>query len=370
MRRQGGWLGPLLGFGCCRGKGCLPVSRNVVAVVSSALFVALAALIIFVPVPYVTWRPGATIDVMGASDQGPLVEVVGYPGLETGGALYMTTISSTRVESSVSLPEALLAHLSEDADAMPRDVIYPPGKSQEQVRSDAVALMDSSREYAAVAALRAAGEAVTEVPMVTGVSATGPAADLLLPGDLIMSIDDRPVADRDAVAMAIRERSIGDPVVFRVTRDGQEETITVLTDSGSDAQPVVGVTVGVGFRYSPQVVFRVDQSVVGSSAGLVFSLAVYQKVTETDLLGDGVVAGTGTIDPSGKVGSVGGVREKIKGAEAVGASIFVMPETNCEALGNLETHVRVVPVPTLRDAISALQMLRSDPQSQGVPSCE
>ncbi len=346
------------------------MSRNVVAVVSSALFVAMAALIIFVPVPYVTWRPGTTINVMGASDQGPLVEVVGYPGWESEGGLYMTTVSATRVESSVSLPEALLAHLSQDADAMPRDVIYPPGKSQEQVRSEAVAMMDNSREHAAVAALRAAGEAVTEVPMVTAVSTTGPAADLLMPGDLITSIDDRPVADRDSVAAAIRERSIGDPVVFRIIREGQEETITVLTDAGSDAQPVVGVTIGIGYRYSPQVVFRVDQSVVGPSAGLIFALAVYQKVTETDLLGEGVVAGTGTIDPSGKIGSIGGVREKIKGAEGVGATVFVMPDSNCEALGDLDTDVRIVPVPTLRDAISSLQMLRTDPQSQGVPSCD
>lgn len=346
------------------------MSRNVVAVVSSALFVALAALIIFVPVPYVTWRPGTTIDVMGAADQGPLVEVVGYPELDTDGELYMTTVSTTRVESSVSLPEAMIAHLSQDSDTMPREIIYPPGKSEEQVRSEAVALMDNSREYAAVAALRAAGEAVTEVPMITSVSDNGPAAGLLLPGDLITSIDDRPMADRDAVATAIRERSIGDPVVFRVIRAGQEETITVLTDSGSDAQPVVGVTLGTGYRYSPQVVFRADQSVVGSSAGLVYALTVYQKVTATDLLGEAVVAGTGTIDASGKVGSISGVREKIKGAEGVGATVFLMPDANCESLEDLDTDVRVVPVPTLRDAISSLQMLRTDPQAQGVPSCD
>lgn len=345
------------------------MSRNAIAVVSSALFVAFAALLIFVPVPYVTWRPGQTIDVLSSNDQGPLVEVVGYSDTSTAGQLLMTTVSTSRVDSTVSLPEAMLVHFADDSDAMPRDVIYPSGRTAEQVRDEGVAMMDRSREFAAVAALRAAGEAVTEVPAVTAVSTTGPSNGYLLPGDLIRSIDDRPVADRDAVAAAIRDRSIGDRVVFRIIRDGNEETITVLTVAGSDAQPVVGINVGVGYLYSPQVVYRFDSSVIGPSAGLILALAVYDKVADADLVGDSTIAGTGTIDSAGKIGSIGGIREKIKGAERDGASVFLIPEANCEAIGELETELRIVPVPTLTEAISALQLLQTNPDFSGVPDC-
>lgn len=348
----------------------MSVSRNVVAVVSSALFVTLAALLIFVPVPYVTQRPGSAVDVMSSNEEGPYVEVVGYPTLNTQSQLLMTTVSVTSVDSAVSLPEALLAHTAQDSSTMPRDVVYPPGKTDDQVRQEGVAMMDSSREFAAVAALRAAGGAVTEMPMVSSVSPSGAAADLLLPGDLIESVDDRLVEDREAVSLAIRERSIGDPVVFRVIREGSKETISVVADPGPDGQPVVGITVDTGYVYSPQVIFRVDTQVVGPSAGLVFALAVYQKATETDLLGEHTVAGTGTIDATGKVGPIGGVRQKVKGAERAGADFFLVPTANCAALQGLETDVRVVPVPTLRDAIAALQMLRSDPDSEGVPHCD
>lgn len=346
------------------------MSRNAIAVVSSILFVAFAAMLIFVPVPYVTWRPGQTVDVLGSTDQGQLVEVVGYPETERDGQLLMTTVSTSRVDSSVSLPEAILVHLAQDSDAMPRDVIYPPGRTAEQVRQEGVAMMDRSREHAAVAALRAAGEAVDEVPMVAAVSNTGPAADLLQPGDLIRSVDAREVNSQDDVAEAIRDRSVGDTIVFRVIRSGQEETISVISAAGTDAQPVVGINVGTGYLYSPQVVYRIDSSVVGPSAGLILSLAVYDRLTDANLFGEARIAGSGTIDSLGKVGSVGGIREKIKGAERDGATVFLLPEANCEALGDLESDVRIVPVPSLTEAISVLQLLRTDPETPGVPHCE
>ncbi|MFV0427966.1 MAG: PDZ domain-containing protein [Arachnia sp.] len=345
------------------------MSRNVVAVVSSVLFVTLAALLVVIPAPFVTWRPGQTVDVLGSTDDGRLIEVVGVPTYESEGELLMTTVSTTRVDSSVSLPEALLAFALEDSYALPREIVYPAGQSTDQVQAEAVEMMTDSRDNAVVAALRAAGVTVTEMPMVGSVTLSGPANDKLVPGDLIASVDGQAVTVLEDIQAIVRDRTVGDPVVFDVLRDGQEVTVSVVTAANAESEPSVGITVRTGFVYAPEVVFRIDSSVVGPSAGLVFALAIYEELTESTIVGDLVVAGTGEIDPTGQVGAIGGVRQKIKGAEDGNASVFILPEANCNDIGGLDTSLRLVPVANLKEAIAALQLLRQDDDAE-VPTCD
>ncbi len=346
------------------------MSRNIVAIVSSVMFVILAALLVVVPVPFVTWRPGQTVDVLSSNDEGPLIEVKGVEDLSSGtGTLLMTTVSTTRVDASVSLPEALLAHFDSRADALPRDVVYPAGLSDQEVREEAVAAMDTSRSHAVVAALRVDGQSVTEMPVVSSVVLSSPANGLLLPGDLIEEVEGEKVQTRAEVGALIAAGTVGEPVVFKVLRDGASTIVSVVTTDGGQGKPVAGINVGVGFRYAPEVVFRVDSSVVGPSAGLVFSLAIYDKISERNLLGDLNVAGTGTMDPTGRVGRIGGIREKVAGAEADGATVFLLPLANCTDFGDLPTRMRLVPVETLKDAISALQLINEGNSLSEVPSC-
>ncbi len=346
------------------------MSRNALAVVSSLLFAALAALLVLLPVPYVAWRPGQTIDVLGTTDKGPVIDVSGLPTYETTGRLLMTTVSTTSVDATLSLPEAIFVYLDPTSDAMPREVIYPPGKSSDQVESEAVAMMDSSRGNATVAALRAGGVKVTELPRVQSVVLSGPSAEKLQPGDLITAVDGEPVANRNEVIDQILVHNVGDPVVFSVLRDGKELAVSVITGASNtdSSQPVVGINVDIGFRFDPIVAFNIDAGVTGPSAGLVFALGVYDRITEGPLIDDRTVAGTGTIDASGKVGRIGAVREKIRGAERDGAEVFLVPEDNCADIGELDTALTLVKVPTLKDAISALQLI-DEGNTAEVPTC-
>ncbi|MDO5736566.1 MAG: PDZ domain-containing protein [Propionibacteriaceae bacterium] len=347
------------------------MSRNVVAIVSSVMFVILAALLVVVPIPFVTLRPGHTVNVLGNNGEVPLIEVKGLENFPTeSGQLFMTTVSTTRVDARVSLPEALIAHFNPEADAMPRNVVYPAGLSNEDVREEAVAAMDTSRSNAVVAALRVDAQSVTEMPIVSAVVLSSPANGLLLPGDFIVSVDGKDVRTKEDVANVISATAVGDQVVFKVLRDGEEQTVSVATTEGGKGGPVVGVNVGIGFQYTPDVVFRVDSSVVGPSAGLVFSLAIYDKISERNLLGDLVVAGTGTMDPTGRVGAIGGVRQKIAGAEEDGATVFLLPSDNCDDIGDLATEMRLVPVETLKDAIAALQSINEGKSYEKVPTCD
>lgn len=346
------------------------MSRNALAIVSSILFAGLAAALVLIPAPYVAWRPGETLDVLGTTNQGPVIEVTGLPTTDPTGQLLMTTVSTTRVDSSISLPEAIYAYLDPSSDAMPREVIYPPGRSTEEVQSQAVEMMDTSRSNAIVAALRADGVKATEMPQVGSVTVDGPSDDKLKPGDLISAVDNIAVSTSEEVGTQIATHDVGDAVVFTVLRDGTQMTVSVTTvASPSDTQkPIVGITLTTGYRYDPTVTFNVDPSVTGPSAGLVFALGIYDRITDGQLVGDRTVAATGTMDANGGVGAIGGIREKIKGAERDGAETFLLPKANCGDIGDLPTKLRLVPVLTLKDAISALQLINEGKTSE-VPTC-
>jgi Lon-like protease len=118
---------------------------------------------------------------------------------------------------------------------------------------------------------------------------------------------------------------------------------------------------GIGVVEAPWAPFTIDfnlANVGGPSAGLVFSLAVIDKLTTGDLSGDEFVAGTGTIDADGKVGSIGGITHKITAAHDAGASVFLVPAENCdEARSAHENGMDLVRVENLGGAVDALKAL-------------
>ncbi len=110
----------------------------------------------------------------------------------------------------------------------------------------------------------------------------------------------------------------------------------------------------------------------GPSAGLLFSLGIIDKLdgdgSGGDLTGGRVIAGTGTIEASGKVGPVGGVALKTQAAHRDGATVFLVPEAECsDAQAEVPEGMRLIPVTTLKGAVSALVALERGKGS--VPSC-
>ncbi|MFD7985738.1 PDZ domain-containing protein [Kitasatospora indigofera] len=119
-----------------------------------------------------------------------------------------------------------------------------------------------------------------------------------------------------------------------------------------------------------QVKVKIDLGDIGGpSAGQMLALGIVDK-----LGGDGgsltagrTVAGTGTIDDEGNVGAVGGVPLKTQAAARDGATVFLVPKGECsDAKVNTPEGLRLVPVSTLAESVSALKALRDGGE---VPSC-
>ena len=89
-----------------------------------------------------------------------------------------------------------------------------------------------------------------------------------------------------------------------------------------------------------------------------FALGVYDKLTPGELTGGRKIAGTGTIDASGNVGPIGGVKEKMFGARNAGVQYMFVPAENCaEAYGNVPSGIRIFRVSTMTEALLDLEVI-------------
>jgi PDZ domain-containing protein len=103
----------------------------------------------------------------------------------------------------------------------------------------------------------------------------------------------------------------------------------------------------------------------GPSGGMIFTLGVIEELTPQDLLRGRKVAGTGTIDVSGKVGPIGGIDEKLIAAQRVGVTVFLAPRSNCSEIRSIPKGITVFAISTIDDAVKALSA-SSSPEQLGM----
>ncbi|OZG67319.1 lon protease [Bifidobacterium eulemuris] len=116
------------------------------------------------------------------------------------------------------------------------------------------------------------------------------------------------------------------------------------------------------------VTMHVDD-IGGPSAGMMYTLGLISKLTAVDEAGGQIIAGTGTIDENGEVGSIGGIRLKMQGAKRDGATWFLAPEANCDSVvGHVPDGLRDVKVSTLEEAYAALVAIGNG-EGDDLPHC-
>ncbi len=346
--------------------------RYTTMLVASLSLIALACVALLVPVPYVTMRPGPAFDTLGEFNGKPMFtfdkNVKTYP---TDGTLDFTTVSVTRADSNVSLSKAITAYFSSDIAVVPKSLIYPDNKTAKESTKESAAQLDSSKDSSRVAALRAAGYTVTGTPEIVGVVEGGAADGKLKAGDLVTGIDGTKVDSAEGLVKAVGERKPGDIISVSITRKGKAQDIAITTKPASDNPkiPRIGVTLGTKYTYPFSIDNNVGRTIGGPSAGTMFALAIYDKLTPGSLTGGKKVAGTGEISPDGTVGPIGGIRQKMAGASHHDARIFLVPAANCaEAADGDDFGMVLVKVSKLDDAISSLEALANNDKAK-VPTC-
>lgn len=230
--------------------------------------------------------------------------------------------------------------------------------------------MQTSTQTAVIVALRRLGYTVNQAGQgaeVDAVVSGTPAANILAAGDVIVSFGGTPIQSNDDLTAAISKHKPGDRVQFQVQVGSPPKTVTRSVTLGQAPAnsniPTSHAFLGVetSTKEQPKLPLNVSidpGGIGGPSAGLAFTLGIIDDLTSGDLTGGRTIAVTGTINPDGTVGDVGGVAQKAVAVRRAGAVAFLVPPEELKtAQQHAGSHVKVIAVSTVEQALNALRSL-------------
>lgn len=330
-----------------------------------AILVVLLTVVAVRPAPYVVFMPGSarevepliTIEANGSADLPELDEV-------DNDLLFVTV--SARYPSGI---ETLWRLLGDANNVVPSELILGT-QTEEQNRSFNLQLMTDSKDKATKVALERAGFPVQVEPsgaVVTNLDPDLPVGAVLRPGDTIVGADGASVKTTDDLVAAIAEHGPGDEMDLTIERLGGGEAVDVKVELAKNPTKPGKAQLGVSLENRPSYEFPITVSidsgdVGGPSAGLAFTLAILDRLTQGNLTGDAQVAVTGTINLDASVGPVGGVVQKTEAAVSAGATMFLVPPDEfADATEAARGRLEVRQVSTLDEALAELEALGGDP---------
>lgn len=340
-------------------------------IIAGCSFIILLLVALLLPLPYVKMAPGPTFNTIGQVDGKDLIEISGATTYPVTGNLNMTTVrESGGPRGGLTIFEALAGWLDSSDAVLPRELLYPDDVSGDEVQRQGAIMFESSQSDAVAAAAHYLKLPTTDLTIVTAVYDNSPSSGTLQPRDVIKTIGGTAVATPEQVATTIRSKPIGTTFAIGIERSGTASTVSVVSAANPQDATVPYIGIAVGILYQPDfTVTWTLKDVGGPSAGTMFALGIVDKLTPDDLAGGRFIAGTGTIDPQGNVGAIGGIRQKLAGASAAGAQLFLMPDVHCaEAAGHIPAGLTVVPIKTLSDAVDAIHAWRDGGQLSTCPA--
>ena len=316
--------------------------------------VLLVMLALMAPLPYVLVEPGTPSDTFGKVKGKPVLDIVGRESYPTNGKLNLTSIWVTSPNSNLQSFELIRAWIDGERSVQPRELFYPKGSDPKKVSQENIAQMKSSQVNAQLAALENLNIPYSINFVVAEFAKNSPNKGVIKKRDQILSFNGEKVTSLNQFRKIIGN-SKGEYGVLDVLREGKEISVNVKLRSLKDSNtPAIGIFVSEDYEFPFEVKVRL-KDVGGPSAGLIFTLAIIDKLTKEDLVKGRNIAGTGTITPEGSVGPIGGIEEKLIGAAREGATLFFAPALNCPDIRRTPKGLRVVPVDNLTEALSALR---------------
>ncbi|OZM58757.1 hypothetical protein CIB95_02670 [Lottiidibacillus patelloidae] len=330
-------------------------------------FLLIVLAVTFIELPYYVTQPG------DAQNLTPLVAVEGGHGSE--GAFMLTTV----LVGKANVVNYLWAKVSDYRDLYSIEEIRRDDESDEEYHTRQLHYMENSKETAIIVAYTKANKTI-EIKdkglVVLSIIEGMPSEKALQVGDRIVAADKHTIFNHEDLEVAIEGKKKGDIIQFEIIRANESLTVTLpLAPFPKKYQVGTEEKVGIGISHKVERELITDpkievdsEDIGGPSAGLMFTLAIYNQLVETDLTHGLKIAGTGTISESGKVGPIGGIKQKVVAADHAGAAIFFAPNEGgdedsnyknaLKAAEDIGTTMKIVPVDTFEDALNYLMNLK------------
>ncbi len=325
----------------------------------------------FYYLPFYVTKPGS------AHELDPIVHVEN--GYDDEGELMLTTVRMGRA----NIYAYLMASIRKYEFIFPVEDIRSPHESDEEYNLRQLQLMANSQSHAIEVAYKKAGkpyEYKYNGIYVLNIYPSMPAEKILKPGDRITAIDGQTFQSSEEFINYISGKKQGDNVEITFVRDNNKMDETIPLQAFPDMKDKIGLGITLSddkeIKTDPPVELDTDE-IGGPSAGLMFSLEIYDQLTEGDLAKGHRIAGTGTISEDGVVGRIGGIEQKIIAADKAGAEYFLAPhetitkemkdkypdiESNYVAAKrtaeDIGTDMKVIPVKTFDEALTFLKSIK------------
>lgn len=333
-----------------------PNRKTIIAIVITAL---ITAVLFSYQLPYYVYKPGT------AEALDPVIEVDG--GYASEGDMHLVTIRG----GQATAVQWLLAQFRPYYELMPLDEVRPEGVSEQEYFHAQLQMMETSQEAAQVVAYEAAGkqidiqyDGVYVMQLVKGM----PAADRLQAGDRIVEVEGQEVKESSDLINYVENKKAGESVSLLIEREKGTLTREVELAPFPDNEEKVGIGISLvtdrSVEVDPEVSVESGE-IGGPSAGLMFSLEIYDQLTEYDLTSGKEIAGTGEINYDGEVGKIGGIDKKVVAADEEGASVFFAPNEEgaedsnykiaAQTAEDIGTDMEIVPVDTFQEAVDYLK---------------
>lgn len=332
------------------------------------LLVIVACLI--VPIPYYIEEPGATIDLKD------LITVDGKQD-EQKGSFSLTSVGVRRA-TMFTAAKAQFKPFEEVISAKE----LTGGSSDQEYEQMQQFFMESSQNTAIEQALKLAKrpyELNYQGVYVLGVEKNSNFRGKVEVGDTVTKADGKSFKSSEAFMKYVKSQKVGQTMSITYVQAGKTKKATgKLMRLPTDKKPGIGITLTdhTEIKADQKVTFHTED-IGGPSAGLMFTLEIYEQLTGKDLRHGQKIAGTGTISSTGEVGRIGGIDKKVASAAADGTKIFFAPKdkitkdmkkadpsikTNYAeakaAAKKLKTDMKIVPVSTVQDALDYLNQLK------------
>ncbi|ADU30868.1 SepM family pheromone-processing serine protease [Evansella cellulosilytica] len=291
------------------------------------------------------------------------------------GTFMLTTVRIGRA----NVVNYVWALFSDERELVPEDQIRREGETDEEYQHRQLMMMTSSQDLAVFVAYNHAGETAyfeNKGVYVTAVVPDMDAEGKLEMGDRIVAVDGEEVFEASKLLDLLADYSVGENVTLTIEREEEISDVSIeLMYFPSDLDPSgerggIGIAQPVTDRtliHEPHISIDTNQ-IGGPSAGLMFTLEIYNQLTEEDITEGYHIAGTGTIDEDGIVGRIGGVKQKVIASHHAGADFFFAPNERGSDISNyavaletaesINTDMEIVPIDSFEEALEFLNNLK------------